>query len=285
MGKGRVVLDSSINYEKEISDGEVYELEIPSEKPTSEAGWRIAVLTSSDPDRDFVTDALHQVGHAVIKFFRLKDLAQALSVGDKFDLLMVAINDRPEAILAGSKFLRSLAGDSTAFLLLVHPEQLLENRYIVASTFSDFILMPCEDCELVARVMRAHASLGMEEQNVFTFGRYTFDKMSHTLSIEGRDVRLKPRQFRLALYLFRHANRAQSREDIFRAVWGKEHSIDLTRTIDVHIAHLRKLLMEMSSGDVSLISIRGYGYRLFLNTQRKPSPLAPLLRGANSGRP
>ncbi|WP_157773893.1 winged helix-turn-helix domain-containing protein [Variovorax atrisoli] len=82
-----------------------------------------------------------------------------------------------------------------------------------------------------------------------------------------------PREFQLALYLFRHANQAHSRETIFKSVWSRGGSADLTRTIDVHIAHLRKSLMEISSGDVSLVSIRNFGYRLLLNTKHKIKPL------------
>ncbi|WP_157773878.1 winged helix-turn-helix transcriptional regulator [Variovorax atrisoli] len=242
--------------------------------PAGSMAWsrverRIAVLLPSDPDRHFVADALRPMGHVLVEFLHLKDLAQALSKGEEFDLLLVALDGYSDAIFSGSRFLRSLIGEFAALLLIVKPEQLLQNRGIGEQALNDFVLMPCEDCELVARVFRALASQGDGGQSSFVFGRYCFDTMSRSLSVDGKRIRLPPKQFQLALYLFQHANRAHSREELFRVVWGKTYSSNPGRTIDVHIAHLRKLLMEVSCGDVTLMSIRGFGYRFFFKAQRK----------------
>lgn len=229
-----------------------------------EMARRIAVLAPSDPDRDFIVGTLRATEHFVVAFSSLKDLAQALFAEERFDLLLLALDGDPDAMLSGARFIRRLVGETAALVLLVRPEQLLANRHIVSGTFSDFLVMPCEDSELAARAARALA-MREEEQELFVFGRYVFDPMSRTLTAGGQRARLQPRQFQLALYLFRHANRAHSREEISAAVWGRKHPRDQSRAIDVHITRLRKMLMGMSAGDVSLISIRSLGYRLYLD--------------------
>ncbi|PIF74809.1 DNA-binding response OmpR family regulator [Variovorax sp. 54] len=227
---------------------------------------RIAVLEHSDPDRHFVASAVREAGHEVIEFSLLRKFAQVLSAGEQFDLLLLALDGSPDVVWSAAKFLRRLAGESTPLLLLMRPEQLLGNKVVTSELADDFVLMPCEDCELVVRVFRVLASRAEAAKEVFCFGRFEFDPVGCTVSIDGHGTRLQPRQFELALFLFRHANRAYSREEIFRAVWGDAGPLGQTRTVDVHMTRLRKLLKMTGTKDVSLVSIRGFGYRLFMNT-------------------
>lgn len=274
-------LAGSSSRREPVSDVEAQAL--PQGEPErQDVARRIAVLAASDPDRDFIVGTLRATDHLLVEFSRLKDLAQALFTGEKFDLLLLSLEGDPDAVLSGLKFIRRLVGDAAALLLLVQPEQLLANKHLASRMFSDLLVMPCEDNELLVRVARAIA-LSEEGQEVFVFGRYAFDPVGRTISADGQRVRLQPRQFQLALYLFRHANRAHSREEITAAVWGKRHPPEESRTIDVHMTRLRKTLMAMSSGDVSLISIRSFGYRLYLDTRQNGKPAAqpvPVDRGA-----
>ncbi|RIX77724.1 response regulator transcription factor [Acidovorax cavernicola] len=226
---------------------------------------RIAVLEPSDPDRYFVASALRTAGHEVVEFSLLRKFAQSLSAGEKFDLLLLALDGSHDVIWSTARFLRRLAGGSTPLLLLMRPEQLLGSQVIAPEVADDFVLMPCEDCELVVRVLRVLATKAERENEVFRFGRFEFDPIDCTVRIDGQGTRLQPRQFELALFLFRHANRAYSRDEIFRAVWGDAGPSGQTRTVDVHMTRLRKLLKTTGTKDVSLVSIRGFGYRLFMN--------------------
>lgn len=227
---------------------------------------RVAVLEHSDPDRHFVASAMREAGHEVVEFSLLRKFAQALSAGEKFDLLLLALDGSPDVVWSAAKFLRRLAGESTPLLLLMRPEQLLGNKVVTSQVADDFVLMPCEDCELVVRVFRVLAARSEAEKEVFCFGRFEFDPVDCTVRIDGQGTRLQPRQFELALFLFRHANRAFSRDELLRAVWGDPAPAGLTRTVDVHMTRLRKLLKMAGNKDVSLVSIRGFGYRLFVNT-------------------
>jgi len=239
--------------------------------PAAEAHCRIAILDGSDPERQFVSCAIRPLGHATVEFSRMKELAKALTAGERFDLMLACLDGGSDAVSSTARFLRHLCGEGAALILLLRPEQLLEHGTIAADVATDFTLMPCEDCELVARVLRI---VGVPDAKgeartpvaptALRFGRYLFQPQGRTLHVDAMRLQLQPRQFDLALFLFRHANQTCSRAQIVRSVWGRDQPLAQSRTVDVHVTRLRKLLATVSAGDVSLLAIRGFGYHLLM---------------------
>lgn len=228
---------------------------------------RIAVLESAGPDRDFVADSLSSL-HTVCAFDHLEGLVAALQSRAAFALLLVAFEGNQDTFLVGAKFLRRLVGESMPVLLLIRPGQIDRAAGFLTGDATDFVVMPCEGRELVARVANA---LRMASESSGTpvgrmsFGRYTFEPRGCVIDVDGRRVRVKPREFDLALFLFRQAGHTQSREQIFRTVWGQEPPLVRSRTVDVHIMRLRRLLGLGPLGvDAKISSVRGMGYRLVL---------------------
>jgi len=79
---------------------------------------------------------------------------------------------------------------------------------------------------------------------------------SETLSFTRREVDLLQ-------YLQGHSERPVSREELLHKVWGYADDIELeTRTVDIHIAKLRRKIEKDSSSPTFLITVRGAGYRL-----------------------
>lgn len=230
---------------------------------------RVALLDSPGLDRACVAAAMRQQGHAVLEFEHLKELVAALDLAQRFDLLLVAFEGHQDTVLAGARFLQRLIGKFPPMLLLLRPEQLERAENFSADEVTDFILLPCEACELVARVsnvLRTTRGAAHAPNHGLTFGRYEFEPKNRAVHFDGKRVYLQPREFDMALFLFRHAGHAQSRERIFKSVWGRELSHVPTRTLDVHAARLRSLLNLVPSSDATLLSVRGFGYRLFLET-------------------
>jgi DNA-binding response OmpR family regulator len=233
-----------------------------------ESGMRIAVLEPSDPDRDFVCDAIRTLGHGLAEFLRPEGLLRALSTGDRFDLVLAAFDGDQNAALSGARNLRRVAGTSMPVLLMMRPEQLRSAETFVMDPANDFIMVPCEECEVVARIA---ASLkvtpsphGFER---LAFGRYLFDPRSRTVGFDGERAPLRRREFDLALFLFRNAGVVQSRDAIFKNLWfpGGIRPIG-ARMIDVHVAGIRrklKLNFDIGNG-VTLSTLYGLGYLLTL---------------------
>lgn len=103
----------------------------------------------------------------------------------------------------------------------------------------------------------------MPGPDVLTFdgGRIVLDLAARKVTVGGRDIAVKNREFELLSYLARRPNVAVSREQLLREVWQHEVVID-TRTVDVHVRGLRQKL-EADPADPALIeTVRGHGYRL-----------------------
>jgi len=85
------------------------------------------------------------------------------------------------------------------------------------------------------------------------------------------EVRFTRREVDLLKYLAAHCDRPISREELLEKVWGYARNLNLeTRTVDIHIAKLRRKIEVDSSSPASLVTIRGAGYRLHLDTTESP---------------
>ena len=116
----------------------------------------------------------------------------------------------------------------------------------------DYISKPFGVLELTARVnvallKQAVSDVWYAETSVWT-------KKSMSVSIDGRTVELNNKEFHLLRFLMRNEGRALSRDAILDAVWGYDEGE--TRTVDNHIARLRKL------GVHNIETVFGVGYKL-----------------------
>ena len=104
----------------------------------------------------------------------------------------------------------------------------------------DYIVKPFEVLELLVRIEKVLARTKPEEHTLSVLN-LEIDFEQHTVRQDGKEVSLKPMEFELLAVLAKNKNRAISRENLLRMVWGVEY-IGETRTVDVHIGQLRKKL-------------------------------------------
>ena len=78
------------------------------------------------------------------------------------------------------------------------------------------------------------------------------------MTVVGRPVKLRTKEFDLLLTLAENRGIVLTREKLLDLVWGYDY-LGQTRTIDVHVAHLRKVLL---GSQVSIETITGVGYKL-----------------------
>jgi DNA-binding response OmpR family regulator len=133
----------------------------------------------------------------------------------------------------------------------------------------DYVIKPFRLAELLARLeahlrtatARAHsASSDADGERNISVGDVVVDTASRRCWVADTEVTLRTREFDLLVRLIRDAGKVVRREDLISDVWD-EHWYGSTKTLDVHIAHLRRKLSE-EPGDASRIaSIRGVGYR------------------------
>ena len=115
----------------------------------------------------------------------------------------------------------------------------------------DYIAKPFGVLELTARLNAAFRRLG--KSTAMAAGNVVLDEQTMTVTIDGKNVDLSNMEFRLLAYLIRHADSVISRDKILTAVWGYDEGE--TRTVDIHIARLRKL------GVQGIETVFGAGYK------------------------
>ena len=123
----------------------------------------------------------------------------------------------------------------------------------------DYIAKPFGVLELGARI---NANL-RKRNNVQPFVQSSYkdilvDDKTHTISIGNAPLTLTLKEYELLKLLVSNAPNIVSREEIFRCVWGENYCGE-TRTLDMHIASLRKIISESSA---YIDTVRGVGYIL-----------------------
>ncbi len=122
----------------------------------------------------------------------------------------------------------------------------------------DYVAKPFSPRELTARVKAVlrRAKGTIPGADVVSVGLVTLSRSSREVRVGDRPIELTQREFDLLEYLLQRPGMVVSREELLEVVWGFRAPGD-TRTVEVHIAQLRKKL-----GDPALIrTLRGVGYK------------------------
>ncbi|MCU0235301.1 MAG: response regulator transcription factor [Thermoanaerobaculales bacterium] len=128
----------------------------------------------------------------------------------------------------------------------------------------DYVTKPFSFMELMARVeavLRRVRPGGRTQQAAQRFGDVTVDLARHEASKGGVPLELSPREFRLLGYLLERRGEVVSREELLDAVWGYD-SIPFTRTVDTHVAKLRKKIEDDPADPRYIITVHRLGYKL-----------------------
>ena len=125
----------------------------------------------------------------------------------------------------------------------------------------DYVTKPFNPRELVARVkaILRRTRRAARPQAPVHVGDLTIDPARHEVTVAGQIVELRPKEFDLLLALAEHRGIVLSREQLLNLVWGYDFYGE-TRTVDVHIAHLRKRLG--GSSNVEIETVLAVGYKL-----------------------
>jgi two-component system phosphate regulon response regulator PhoB len=123
----------------------------------------------------------------------------------------------------------------------------------------DYVTKPFSPRELIARINAVLRRSGSDDAEIIQAGEIGLDAAAHRVSVNGREVRLGPTEYRLLKYLMTHEDRVYSRNQLLDRVWGANVYVE-ERTVDVHIRRLRKVLTEFGV-DGYVQTVRGAGYR------------------------
>ncbi len=158
----------------------------------------------------------------------------------------------------GFEVCRRIAGQVPVIMLTARDEETDRVAGLEVGA-DDYVAKPFSPRELTARVKavlrRAGRSAGGSE-DVVELGPVVLARGSREVHVDGDEVELTQREFDLLDYLVRHSGQVVTRDQLLQSVWGFQ-SPGETRTVEVHVAQLRKKL-----GHPELIrTVRGLGYK------------------------
>ena len=125
----------------------------------------------------------------------------------------------------------------------------------------DYLTKPFNPRELAARVkaiLRRGERASSGGRTSLALGSVILDPAARELRIDGENVPLRAQEFDLLLALAEHRNMVLSREQLLQIAWGFDF-YGQTRTVDVHVAHLRK---KLAGSSVHIETVTGVGYKL-----------------------
>jgi two-component system alkaline phosphatase synthesis response regulator PhoP len=131
----------------------------------------------------------------------------------------------------------------------------------------DYVVKPYSLRELISRIRallrRTYGELAVVPgAGQLAFGHVELELERLLVYRQGQLVDLTPTEFRLLRYLVAHPGRPFSREALIEAIWGYDSTVGSTRTVDVHMRHLREKLEEDPANPRYLVTVRGVGYKL-----------------------
>jgi len=181
--------------------------------------------------------------------------------GGEFDLIILDLMLPGMDGLEVCKALRA-EGNSTPILMLTAKSQEIDKVLGLELGADDYVTKPFSPRELLARV-KALLRRGRSDQTLprsLSFGGVDVDFKAYSISKNGVPVDLTVKEFELLRVLVTHPNEVLDRARILKGVWGDEWDV-FPRTIDTHVARLRKKLEDDPADPRYIVNVWGIGYK------------------------
>lgn len=212
---------------------------------------------------DVLTSSFRSHGYDVV-WQRTGRAALGAAVTAEFDLVLLDLGLPDLDGVEVCRQLRSLQPTTILVMLTARAEE-MDVVVGLESGADDYLTKPVRLGELLARV-RAHLRRAEPESfapRAFSVGDLHVDTAGRRATVSGRELSLRAKEFDLLARLVRSPDVALSRATLMADVWD-EHWFGSTKTLDVHVAALRRKLAGVHELGLvpRIVTLRGHGYRL-----------------------
>lgn len=225
----------------------------------------ILIVEDEEPIADLIEYYLHNENYQVLK---------ALTGGAALDLARqepvdLAILDLMLPDMDGFAVCRALREEYTfPIIMLTAKDEQADKITGLTMGADDYVTKPFLPLELMARVkaqLRRHQrydAQGKSADSAIRVDGLEIDADSHTATLDGEPLALRPREFDILLLLCRRRGKPVSAEEIYREVWGEAYYEGGNNTVMVHIRHLREKLGDTTEDPKFIKTVWGVGYKI-----------------------
>ena len=207
---------------------------------------------------------------------------EAVEAEDGITGITLAYKEKPDLILLdimlpgkdGYEICRELRseGINIPIIMLIAKSEEVDKVLGLEFGADDYIAKPFGIRELLARIKAVLRRYDFNEKTAdvkedndtldnINAGDIIIDQGRHQVMVHGESIELTYKEYELLSFLAKNRGRVYSRDELLDKVWGIDY-VGETRTVDVHIRHLRQKLGQDNTGEEYIETIRGRGYKL-----------------------
>jgi len=200
-----------------------------------------------------------------------------LTATDGLKGLQLALSERPDLVILdvmlpgmdGFEVCRQIRRDRDVPIMMLTARGEEVDRVVgLELGADDYVTKPFSMRELMARVKvhirRSQSSASGEPPGrvgaPLVSGDLEVDTGAHRVRLAGRELELRPREFRLLALFMERPGTALTRDQILETLWAHDYIGD-ARTVDVHVRWLREKIEADPARPTRIVTVRGIGYR------------------------
>ena len=216
---------------------------------------RILIADDEERWRRLVGDYMRNEGYYVIEASNGQEAVDIVRSDSSIDLAILDIMMPVMDGVAACQVIREFSRIPIIMLTAKSDEESEVMGFVCGA--DEYISKPIKFPVFIARV-KALLKRSVSVHSTVEVAGICIDPDAHTVTADGKEISLTPREFELLLYVAQNKNIALSRQQILSAVWNFDYYGD-ARTVDTHIKNLRMKLGDYGS---ALKTVRGRGYKL-----------------------
>ena len=214
---------------------------------------RVLIVEDEEAIGRLLTMNLKMAGYETVWFQDGQEAVDSFVKDHRFDLALLDVMVPGMDGFAVMEFLKPYG---IPVIFLTAKDDINSKVQGLSGGAEDYMVKPFEMLELLLRMEKVLARANKTEDILHVLNM-EINTIEHSVKQNGAEISLKPMEFELLVVLAKNKNRAISRENLLRMVWGTDYMGE-TRTVDVHIGQLRK---KLNLGE-QIKTVSKLGYRL-----------------------
>ncbi len=157
-------------------------------------------------------------------------------------------------------------GDTTPIIMLTVKDKEIDKVLGLELGADDYVTKPFSVRELLARVKAVFRRTEDRATDLveYSLGDINLNFKTYEATRKGEKLEITPLEFNMLKLLICKKGQVVTRNDFLDTIWGEDNLVVSSRTIDSHIANIRKKIEEDPANPRYILSIRGVGYKLMV---------------------